>query len=60
MASVLAPRTPYIAGRGLGDQRVFFGREDIFRLVETGRAPFYVEDANAPSVESNGKGWIER
>ena len=31
----LPPRNPYIAGKALGDERGFFGREDIFRLVET-------------------------
>lgn len=29
------PRNPYIAGKALGDERGFFGREDVFRLVET-------------------------
>jgi tetratricopeptide (TPR) repeat protein len=29
------PRNPYIAGKALGDARGFFGREDVFRLVET-------------------------
>ena len=29
------PRNPYIAGKALGDPRGFFGREDVFRLVET-------------------------
>ena len=31
----LLPRNPYVAGKALGDERGFFGREDIFRLVET-------------------------
>jgi hypothetical protein len=31
----LPPRNPYIAGKALGDERSFFGREDTFRLVET-------------------------
>ncbi|MBM3127783.1 MAG: hypothetical protein FJ009_04010 [Chloroflexi bacterium] len=29
------PRNPYIAGKALNDARGFFGREDVFRLVET-------------------------
>jgi tetratricopeptide (TPR) repeat protein len=29
------PRNPYVAGRALSDARSFFGREDVFRLVET-------------------------
>lgn len=29
------PRNPYIAGKALADSRGFFGREDIFRVVET-------------------------
>lgn len=29
------PRNPYIAGKALGDARGFFGREDVFRLVQT-------------------------
>ncbi|MBI3912776.1 MAG: tetratricopeptide repeat protein [Chloroflexi bacterium] len=29
------PRNPYIAGKALGDARGFFGRADVFRLVET-------------------------
>ena len=29
------PRNPYIAGKALSDEHGFFGREDIFRLVET-------------------------
>ncbi|MCX7841080.1 MAG: ATP-binding protein [Anaerolineae bacterium] len=29
------PRNPYIAGKALNDSRGFFGREDVFRLVET-------------------------
>ncbi|MBI5300529.1 MAG: tetratricopeptide repeat protein [Chloroflexi bacterium] len=29
------PRNPYIAGKALGDPRGFFGREDVFRVVET-------------------------
>ena len=33
-ASVV-PRNPYIAGRALADARGFFGRTDIFRLVQT-------------------------
>jgi AAA+ ATPase superfamily predicted ATPase len=31
----LLSRNPYIAGKALGDERGFFGREDIFQLVET-------------------------
>jgi predicted AAA+ superfamily ATPase len=34
MPPTLFPRNPYIAGKALGDERGFFGREDIFRLVE--------------------------
>jgi tetratricopeptide (TPR) repeat protein len=33
--AALTPRNPYIAGRALADARGFFGRTDIFRLVET-------------------------
>jgi hypothetical protein len=29
------PRNPYIAGKALGDPRGFFGRADVFRLVQT-------------------------
>jgi len=35
MPPKLAPRNPYVAGKALGDAGGFFGREDIFRLVET-------------------------
>ena len=35
MPPKLPPRNPYIAGKALGDAHGFFGREDIFRLVET-------------------------
>jgi len=29
------PRNPYIAGKALNDARGFFGREDVFRVVQT-------------------------
>ena len=35
MATQLALMNPYIAGKSLGGQRGFCGREDILRLVET-------------------------
>jgi tetratricopeptide (TPR) repeat protein len=35
MAAETGLRNPYIAGRALGQQQGFFGREDILRLVET-------------------------
>jgi tetratricopeptide (TPR) repeat protein len=33
MPSQPAPRNPYIAGKALSDERGFFGREDVFRVV---------------------------
>src|SRR5829696_5375800 len=35
MTAKTGPRNPYIAGKALGQDRGFFGREDILRLVET-------------------------
>lgn len=34
MPPKLPPRNPYIAGKALGDERGFFGREDVFRVVQ--------------------------
>jgi hypothetical protein len=28
------PRNPYIAGKALSDARGFFGREDVFRIMQ--------------------------
>ncbi len=35
MPSKLPPRNPYVAGKAVGEERGFFGREDVFRTVET-------------------------
>jgi len=35
MSSRLASRNPYVAGKAIGEGHNFFGREDVFRLVET-------------------------
>ena len=44
MPPKLSPRNPYIAGKALGDERGFFGREDVFRMV---RDALSSQDQNA-------------
>src|SRR6185503_8290535 len=40
----LSPLNPYVAGRALDEDRGFFGRDEVFKMVET---EFHSPDRNA-------------